>query len=54
MIMIKLKSALIKEVGSKDDIMLKTHGVNNEYRVFNDNHVAIELRVSYFLRLPGL
>ncbi len=41
-ILIKLKSALVKEVCSKYNIIAKTHGVN-DHRVFIDNHVSIEV-----------
>ncbi len=47
--MIKLKSALIKEVGSKDDVLLKILGVNNKGRVVINHDVAIEFRKLNFM-----
>ncbi len=47
---IKCDAAFVKEIGTKNDAVLKIQGIDDKGRVFVNNNVLIEFRESVFSR----
>ncbi len=41
--------AFVKEIGTKNDVVMKIRGINNKGRVIINNHVLVEFREHDFL-----
>ncbi len=43
-------AAFVKEISTKNDVVSKTHGINNKGRVFVNNNALIEFREPDFFK----